>query len=33
MEIRKPDIDESWYNVLREQFEAPYFADLKSCLV
>ncbi len=33
MEIRKPDIDESWYNVLREQFEAPYFADLKSFLV
>lgn len=33
MEIRKPDIDESWYRVLREQFEAPYFADLKSFLV
>ena len=33
MEIRKPDIDESWYKVLREQFEAPYFADLKSFLV
>lgn len=33
MEIRKPDIDESWYKVLREQFEAPYFADLKAFLV
>ena len=33
MEIRKPDIDESWYKVLREQFEAPYFAELKSFLV
>ena len=33
MEIRRPDIDESWYRVLREQFEAPYFADLKSFLV
>ena len=33
MEIRKPDIDESWYRVLMPQFEAPYFADLKSFLV
>lgn len=33
MEIRKPNIDESWYRVLRPQFEAPYFAALKSFLV
>lgn len=33
MVIKKPDIDESWYKVLREQFEAPYFSDLKSFLV
>ena len=33
MEIRKPDIDESWYQVLRPQFEAPYFMELKSFLV
>lgn len=33
MEIRKPNIDESWYRVLRQQFEAPYFVDLKSFLI
>ena len=33
MEVKKPAIDESWYQVLRPQFEAPYFADLKSFLV
>ncbi len=33
MEIRKPNIDESWYRVLLPQFEAPYFAELKSFLV
>lgn len=33
MEVRRPDIDESWYRVLREQFEAPYFSELKSFLV
>ena len=33
MEVKKPDIDASWYQVLRPQFEAPYFADLKSFLV
>ena len=26
-------IDHSWYEVLRPQFEAPYFADLKAFLV
>lgn len=33
MKVNKPNIDESWYQVLRPQFEAPYFADLKSFLV
>ena len=33
MEIKKPAIDESWYQVLRPQFEAPYFADLKAFLI
>ena len=33
MEVKKPNIDESWYQVLRPQFEAPYFVDLKSFLV
>ena len=33
MEVKKPIIDESWYQVLRPQFEAPYFANLKSFLV
>ena len=33
MEVRKPAIDESWYQVLRPQFDAPYFAALKSFLV
>ena len=33
MQVRKPDIDESWYRVLQPQFEAPYFSDLKSFLV
>ena len=26
-------IDSSWYEVLRSQFEAPYFAQLKEFLV
>ena len=33
MEVRKPDIDESWYRVLKPQFEAPYFSTLKAFLV
>ncbi len=33
MEVRKPDIDESWYRVLQDQFRDPYFAALKSFLV
>ena len=33
MEVRRPDIDESWYRVLRPQFEAAYFSELKTFLV
>jgi uracil-DNA glycosylase len=33
MQVKKPDIDESWYHVLQPQFEAPYFSDLKTFLV
>lgn len=33
MPVRKPDIDESWYRVLKPQFDAPYFSDLKTFLV
>lgn len=33
MEVKRPDIDDTWYRVLRPQFEAPYFADLKTFLV
>lgn len=33
MEVRRPDIDESWYRVLADQFESSYFADLKAFLV
>lgn len=33
VEVKKPNIDESWYRVLKPQFDAPYFADLKSFLV
>lgn len=27
-----PDIDESWYAVLQQEFEAPYFSELKQFL-
>ena len=33
MEVKRPVIDESWYRVLRPQFESAYFADLKAFLV
>ncbi|MBQ3710426.1 MAG: uracil-DNA glycosylase [Bacteroidales bacterium] len=33
MEVKRPDIDDTWYRVLRPQFEAPYFAELKTFLV
>jgi uracil-DNA glycosylase len=31
--VRKPDIEEQWYMALRNEFEAPYFADIKSFLI
>ena len=31
--VRKPDIEEKWYEALKNEFEAPYFADLKSFLI
>lgn len=33
MEVRRPDIEESWYEVLKEEFVSPYFSDMKSFLV
>jgi uracil-DNA glycosylase len=33
MEIKKPDIDESWFNVLKPEFESEYFLNLKTFLV
>lgn len=29
----KPKIDESWFNVLKTEFEQPYFANLKAFLL
>lgn len=29
----RPDIGPGWYDALRQEFEAPYFADLKAFLV
>ena len=31
--VRKPDIEEKWYEALKNEFEAPYLADLKSFLI
>lgn len=31
--IKKPDIEEKWYEVLREEFETQYFAEIKSFLI
>ncbi|MGN0033697.1 MAG: uracil-DNA glycosylase [Candidatus Limimorpha sp.] len=33
MEIKKPDIESSWYEVLKQEFEAPYFYEIKSFLI
>ncbi len=33
MEVIKPAIEDGWYRVLRQQFESPYFANLKSFLL
>lgn len=32
-EIRKPDIEKGWYNALRQEFESPYFAGIKTFLI
>ena len=31
--VRKPDIEEQWYKALKDEFEAQYFADIKSFLI
>ena len=31
--VRKPDIEEQWYKALKNEFEANYFADIKSFLI
>lgn len=33
MESKKPNIDESWYEVLKDEFEKDYFSSLKDFLV
>lgn len=31
--VRKPDLEESWYEALRNEFESPYFAGIKEYLI
>ncbi len=31
--IKKPDIEEKWYEVLKGEFESPYFIDIKTFLI
>lgn len=31
--VRKPDLEEKWYEALKQEFESPYFADIKSFLI
>lgn len=31
--VRKPDIEEGWYQVLKAEFESPYFANIKAFLI
>ncbi len=33
VEIRKPDIEKGWYEALRQEFESPYFAGIKTFLI
>ena len=33
MEIKKPVIESSWYEVLKQEFEEPYFYEIKSFLI
>ena len=32
-QIKKPDIEDRWYEVLKQEFDSPYFADIKSFLI
>ncbi len=32
-EIRKPDIEKGWYDALKQEFESPYFAGVKTFLI
>ncbi len=31
--IKKPDIEEKWYEVLKNEFEQPYFIEIKNFLI
>ena len=31
--IKKPDIEERWYEALKNEFESPYFAEIKRFLI
>lgn len=31
--VRKPDIEERWYEALKQEFESPYFAEIKRFLI
>ena len=31
--VKKPDIETRWYEVLKEEFESPYFAEIKRFLI
>lgn len=31
--IKKPDIEERWYETLKNEFESPYFAEIKRFLI
>jgi uracil DNA glycosylase len=33
VEVNKPDIDHSWYEVLKEEFHSEYFQSLKAFLI
>ncbi len=32
-QIKKPDIEERWYEILKHEFDSLYFADIKSFLI
>ena len=33
MTVRKPDLEESWYEALRNEFESSYFVEIKTFLI